>query len=88
MGGSSQSTPIRAYSDDSFKSVLSHEIQHHIQFTEGFGRGGNPETIFNSIVEDRVRRLQEASGRNAISESEREEIEKEVKNTLKVSFES
>ena len=85
LGGSIQNRPIRAYDDSSLKSVLSHEIQHIIQSAEGFGRGGNPETVFNNIVEDRIRQLHKASGRDALSESEREEIEREVRREYKTS---
>lgn len=82
-GGIGGNRPIFAYNGDSFKSVLLHEIQHHIQQIEGFERGGNPEAVLQRAIDNGIRNLEERVGKENVSESDRERVKSEVQNKYK-----
>jgi hypothetical protein len=85
LGSRGKNRPITAYNSASLKSVLSHEIQHLVQFIEGFGIGGNPRTVYANIVEDRLRRLQEEKGMENVTERDKEEIESGIRKKYRTS---
>lgn len=48
-----------AYDEDSFRSVLLHEIQHFIQQNEGFAGGGNKNEILLYLENAELKRIEE-----------------------------
>lgn len=78
LGGGRRYIAIFPHDGSSLKSVLSHEIQHLIQGLEGFARGGNRETVLDSIIEDRIRQLQEVLGVENLTKEQKEDVEKKV----------
>jgi len=78
LGGGRRYIAIFPYDDASLKSVLSHEIQHLIQGFEGFARGGNRETVLDSIIKDRIRELQKALEVENLTQEQKEDVEKKV----------
>lgn len=79
MGDRGKDKPIFAYDNNSIRSVLSHEIQHLIQSYEGFGRGGNKETVFDRLIQNGLRILEEKLGKENVTEADKQRNESDVR---------
>lgn len=63
------SMPVLINDGASFKSVLSHEIQHYIQLNEGFAVGGNSSKIWDSLISDKLREFEKTGEFSHVDEA-------------------
>lgn len=73
--------PNRANDITSFKSLLSHEIQHYIQRFEGFEFGGNRDSVWGNLIENKLLEYKKDNRyQNLGEERQRQNAELDVRN--------